>query len=244
VASQPETLSRLQSLIAAAPAALAQAPGIYAEVHDCARAIRVGPLLCLTRYADIKEASTDESRFSADHSRKGTRAEAVRARLSSDEERRAFAEVMEFESHFMNRKDGEDHARTRAVAHRAFTPRRIAELGELMATYADNLIAELVPGEVNDLIHLSRNLPLMVICDLLGVPPVDRPLIKRMSDGIAGNRHGLDLGALVRAHRSWLEFRDYVEALISSHRRSAGSGGELIAALLQSEPEVTDLLGW
>jgi cytochrome P450 len=189
------------------------------------------------RYDDVKAIASDPSRFSSDHSRKGTRAQATRDRLATDRERRAFEEVMAFESNFLNRADGEHHARLRGAAHRAFTPRRIGELADAVARYSATLVAELdrQRNQIVDMVEFAYELPLQVICDMLGVPPTDRHLILEWGRSLTGNRDGVDTEALLTAHEAWLAFDGYVRDLIAEHRRRRGAGGPFVEAMLEAE---------
>ena len=223
---------RLQLFLSGDPIAISDPYPLYHELREQGPTYRCGPLVLVPRYEDVKAIATDATRFSSDYSRKGTRAAAVRARLISDRERQAYDEVMAFESNFLNRSDGDHHTRL----HRAFTPRRIAELKRSVIAYCDRLIAALDArrDEIIDMAQFAYELPLQVICDMLGVPLSDRFQILRWGNALVSNRDGIDGRALLAAHEAWLAFDDYIRQLIAEHRRAPGAGGPFVAAMLEA----------
>jgi cytochrome P450 len=77
------------------------------------------------------------------------------------------------------------HARLRALVACAFTPRVVANLEERIRQISQELLNEnLARGEMDLAADYSVPLPLMVIAELLGIPPRDRPQFKRWSDAI------------------------------------------------------------
>lgn len=85
--------------------------------------------------------------------------------------------------------DGEDHRRLRRVHAPAFNPRRLAERTDRIAAVAGRLLGELADasgrsGEPAELIGgFAYHFPLLVICDLLGVPVTD-PVMAREAVGV------------------------------------------------------------
>ncbi|MFG3496465.1 cytochrome P450 [Streptomyces sp. NPDC047928] len=75
--------------------------------------------------------------------------------------------------------DGDDHRRLRRIHAPAFTPRRLAARADRIDTIASRLFGELAEasaasGEPAELIGgFAFHFPLLVICDLLGVPVTD-----------------------------------------------------------------------
>jgi cytochrome P450 PksS len=67
--------------------------------------------------------------------------------------------------------DGTDHARLRALVHKAFTPRLVEQLRGRFQALADDLL-DAVPdsGRIDLIRDYALPLPLTVISDLLGVP--------------------------------------------------------------------------
>jgi cytochrome P450 len=79
-------------------------------------------------------------------------------------------------------RDEPDHRRLRHLVERAFRVRSVEALRPRLEILADAALDELVrqgahaTDEVDLLAHFARPLPLAVICELLGLPPEDRPL--------------------------------------------------------------------
>src|SRR6476646_1582048 len=71
--------------------------------------------------------------------------------------------------------DPPDHTRLRRLVSKAFTPRRIEQLREHVKDISNELLADVKPGEPFDAIStLAYPLPVIVICELMGVPVEDR----------------------------------------------------------------------
>ncbi|WP_427894453.1 cytochrome P450 [Kribbella sp. GL6] len=66
-----------------------------------------------------------------------------------------------------------DHGRMRSLISQVFTPRRVAELRPAVEAAVDGLLDGL-PDEVDFMDRFAFQLPVSVICELLGVPPGDR----------------------------------------------------------------------
>ncbi|MEY2432899.1 MAG: hypothetical protein QOC92_2624, partial [Acidimicrobiaceae bacterium] len=71
--------------------------------------------------------------------------------------------------------DPPDHTRLRRLVSKAFTPRRIEQLRGHVTEILGDLLAGVKPGEAVDVIStFAYPLPLIVICELMGVPVEDR----------------------------------------------------------------------
>jgi cytochrome P450 len=83
--------------------------------------------------------------------------------------------------------NGPAHHTVRRVAYRAFTPRRIAQLRPRVQRLTDTLVDAMIAGpKPADLVSaLVRPLPALVICELLGLPPGDRPTFHRWHQAIS-----------------------------------------------------------
>ncbi|WP_433296786.1 cytochrome P450 [Pseudonocardia sp. CA-142604] len=82
--------------------------------------------------------------------------------------------------------DPPDHTRPRKLLAGAFTTRRVEALRPRAAELTTELLAGMrAAGPGADLVeHVSMPLPLMIICELLGVPAADRPIFRSASDAI------------------------------------------------------------
>jgi cytochrome P450 len=73
----------------------------------------------------------------------------------------------------MSEMDGQDHLRLRRLAAPAFTARRAQEFRPAIEPVVDELLASL-PAEPDLLRDFARPLPMLVICELVGIPEADR----------------------------------------------------------------------
>jgi unspecific monooxygenase len=130
--------------------------------------------------------------------------------------------------------DPPDHTRLRRLVSKAFTPRLVERLRPHVEDVVAELIAEAATGEPVDLIDaLAYPLPVIMISELLGVPPEDRELFKGWSEALA---RGLDpdfllpAGDLARRDAAHTEFADYFKHLAA--RRRAEPRDDLLSALV------------
>jgi cytochrome P450 len=82
--------------------------------------------------------------------------------------------------------DPPDHTRLRRLVSVAFTPKRVESLRPRIQTLIDDLLDDVAAAGPDARVDLVSSfafpLPFTVICDLLGVPPVDR---SRLGNGLA-----------------------------------------------------------
>ncbi|MFH8807066.1 cytochrome P450 [Streptomyces hygroscopicus] len=81
-------------------------------------------------------------------------------------------------------KDAPDHTRLRRLVAPAFTVRRIEGMREGIQSTVDGLLDTMEEaGKPGDVVSsLAGPLPIITICDLLGVPPADRDRFREWSD--------------------------------------------------------------
>ncbi|MCF6472219.1 cytochrome P450 [Nonomuraea sp. MG754425] len=137
--------------------------------------------------------------------------------------------------------DPPDHTRLRALVSRAFTPRMVERLRPRVEAIADELIREL-PEKADLVSGLAYPLPVMVISEMLGVPPEDRERFRGWSEKLA---RGLDpmltADLLSETGQAGREFRDYFRELVAIRRRRPGD--DLLSALTRvRELSEADLL--
>ena len=82
--------------------------------------------------------------------------------------------------------DPPEHSRVRALAHTAFTARRVAHLRDHIQAITDRLIDRVAPrGEMDVMAELANPLPAIVTAEMLGVPTEDHPRLKVWSEAFA-----------------------------------------------------------
>ncbi|HET9730057.1 MAG TPA: cytochrome P450 [Acidimicrobiia bacterium] len=80
------------------------------------------------------------------------------------------AEALEFFGSFINMDDPR-HARQRGIVARSFTPRQLASVLDSVETICNEVIDGMCEqGEVDLVGALSQPFPLLVICDMMGIP--------------------------------------------------------------------------
>lgn len=139
-------------------------------------------------------------------------------------------------SHMMLMRDPPDHTRLRSLVTKAFTARRIEALRERVREMADDLLDKVIPqGGMDAIRDLAFPLPVLVICELLGIPEASRNRFTGGSGaGVAllnptpPTRQELD-AANAEAEAS----AAYFEALFEQRRREPQD--DLITQLVQAE---------
>ena len=115
--------------------------------------------------------------------------------------------------------DDPRHARQRLVVGSAFTPRRLATLVESVERICSELIDEMCEkGEVDLVQALSAPFPLLVICDMMGIPRSEFTTVLEASNVILG-----------AGDSEVLHGRDPYEALLEAGATLTGLMGELAA---------------
>ena len=95
-------------------------------------------------------------------------------------------EILEFAASIVA-MDNPRHRRLRNIVQSAFTMKAVTELQSGIALYADHIVDELpTTGQFEFVDLVSNRLPLYVICELLGIPESDRPVILRLADEVVG----------------------------------------------------------
>jgi cytochrome P450 len=139
-------------------------------------------------------------------------------------------------THMMLMRDPPDHTRLRGLVTKAFTARRIEAMRERVQHLTDRLLAKLIPLGRMDLVRdLAFPLPVLVICELLGIPEEDqaRFVTGSASGGALLNPTPPTRAEMDNANRGTLESGAYFEALFERRRRDPQD--DLITQLVQAE---------
>jgi cytochrome P450 len=182
------------------------------------------PAWLLTRYDDVAAALKDE-RLVKD------RANAMsREQLTKQPWAPAFIRPIERN---MLCVDGPDHARLRALVHKAFTPRRIEDMRVRIQRISDDLLDAAVGKGRMDLIgDFALPLPVTVIADILGIPQADRHKFHRWTRAMISATASAHLVQLLIIP-NMLAFLRYIRKLIQTRR--ADPQDDLTSALVQAE---------
>jgi cytochrome P450 len=133
------------------------------------------------------------------------------------------------------------HTRLRRLVSRAFTPKRIRDLETRICEFTKILLDRVAEkGTFEVMGDLANPLPVMVIAEILGVPPDDYLTFKQWSDWVIESDNtppGTPLPDTVKdAFRS---LREYFVSEIEKRRRSPGQ--DLVSALVASRDEAEAL---
>jgi cytochrome P450 len=213
------------------------APGMLANPYAMYRAMREqSPIYrsemmeswVLSRYDDI-DAVLMDSRFSADRNRAQTRfAQMMR------EQQAEYGPMSDAQT--MLTSDPPDHTRLRKLVSKAFTPRAVENLRPRIRDIVEYLLAEAGKRGEFDIQHdLAYPLPLIVIAEMLGVPPEDRHRFKHWSDTVVATLAGpfTPPEVLETGRKSIEELADYFSHIIAERR--AEPRDDLISGLIAAE---------
>jgi cytochrome P450 len=209
-------------------AGLIQVPGFLDDPYPWLHAVRqTAPVLetpfawVLTRYQDCAVAVRDQ-------------------RLANDERLAdnygVTTQPREAEDIAMLFLDPPDHTRLRSLVSKAFTPRTVARLRARIEELVDERLAAVAErgADTMDVItELAYPLPVIIICELLGVPPDDHATFQGWSRALAA---GVDPSPLLtpeqhdRFAQAELAFTDYFDQLLERRRQTPGD--DLLSALI------------
>lgn len=146
--------------------------------------------------------------------------------------------VQELMERLMLFRDPPDHTRLRGLVQRAFSPRMIEAFRTRVAEVCDGLLdaAEERGGEMELMADLAWPLPVVVIAELLGVPPDERERFRGWASDLA---LAFDLGMTPeRARRATVAQEAFVAFFLElAAERAREPRGDLLTALVQAEEE-------
>jgi pimeloyl-[acyl-carrier protein] synthase len=213
------------------------APGMLGNPYEMYRALRENDPIhrsemmeswVLTRYDDIDKVLTD-NRFSADRQRARTRfAQMIQ------EQQAQYGPMSTAQT--MLTSDPPDHTRLRKLVSKAFTPRAVLDLRPRIQDIVDYLLSEAGERGEFDIIHdLAYPLPVIVIAEMLGVPPEDRHRFKHWSDTVVATLGGpfTPPEVLEAARVAIEELAEYIGHVIAERR--AEPKEDLISGLIAAE---------
>ncbi|MFD5073224.1 cytochrome P450 [Streptomyces sp. NPDC058371] len=132
--------------------------------------------------------------------------------------------------------DPPQHTRLRKLIAGEFTARRVEALRPRVQAIADALLDDMLPVGRADLVEsYAYPLPLTVICELLGVPPLDRAAFRALStEAVAPS-------SAESEHSAFVELAAYLTDLIED-KRCAGPVDDLLGDLIRATTEDGDQL--
>ncbi|APE24885.1 MULTISPECIES: cytochrome P450 family protein [Streptomyces] len=132
--------------------------------------------------------------------------------------------------------DAPDHTRLRRLVTGEFTGRRVEGLRPRIQQLTTELADAMEPAGRADLVDaFAYPLPIIVICELLGVPAEDRDTFRRWSNQLVTPTGDQEFG------QAMVDFAAYLDALIED-KRAAGPTDDLLSALITARAEDGDRL--
>lgn len=137
---------------------------------------------------------------------------------------------------FILRLDPPDHTRIRKLMNQAFRPRAVARLRERVAEIVAELLDQAAErGEMDIIADLALPVPSTMICEMMGVPAVDR---SKFTDWTAATTHLLaaamiDAEHLERGLTAVTALGGYFTELIADRRKHLGD--DILSDLIRAE---------
>lgn len=160
----------------AALSALRDGPGIAWVEEPAMPGWPAGPGYWLVlRHSDVRAVLGDAATFSS--ALGGTQ---IRDPASEED--------LRFVRRMMLNMDPPEHSRLRRLMHASFTPRAVRALEDQVRGHARDIVDRMLagPAEVDLAKDVAADLPLLMLADVLGVPPQDRWLMFDWSNRVIG----------------------------------------------------------
>ena len=178
----------------------------------------------ITRYDDVLMTLKDEQRFSKDPRAAKTAAQLKKMPWVPPMLVPLTRSILD--------TDFEEHARLRGIIHLAFTPRRVEQIRERAQSLANTLLDTAERRGQMDLIHdYALQIPLTIICEMLGIPEKDRPKFANWTKTLI-NQSASPYAQLLLIPQLMLMLR-YLRRLFKQRR--AAPRDDLISALATAE---------
>ncbi len=184
----------------------------------------------ITRYDDCLAVLRDHRRFVKDY--RNALPSAERAALP------AMPPLLRLISNHILNMDEPDHTRLRMLVNDAFTVAMVEALAPRLQQIADDLLDRVHHrGEMDLIEDFAFPFPIIVIAELLGIPPEDRARFRRWSSAIVAPTADTarTLRKLEKSRRTMEDFIDYLRAICAQRR--AEPRDDLLTSLLQVEAD-------
>ncbi len=178
----------------------------------------------VTGFEEAETVLRDHKRFVKNW--RNTRTPAELAKLEPQPE---FWQLLD--NHMLN-TDSPDHTRLRALVNKAFTARMSSNMRGRVQAIADELLdAVQEQGQMDLIDQYAFPIPIVVICDLLGIPVGDRERFRAWTNAFLEPTFSKEDAQ--EAQRLLIEFTDYLREIFDERRRLPQE--DLITGLVQAE---------
>ncbi|MGD9795028.1 MAG: cytochrome P450 [Acidimicrobiia bacterium] len=144
-------------------------------------------------------------------------------------------EINEFFGSMINMDDPK-HVRLRSIVQKAFTPRQIAliddHVRDVAARVVDRLLADHLDGRCDFVTEVAAQLPLEIICQMMGIPTSDVERIFGWTNAILGASDPDYGGTFEQLLATSLEFFAYAQSL--GEQRLEAPADDLTSALMHA----------
>ncbi|HEV3132578.1 MAG TPA: cytochrome P450, partial [Acidimicrobiales bacterium] len=131
------------------------------------------------------------------------------------------------------------HTRMRSLVGKKFTPSKVAQMeGRIRAIALEHLEPALQRGSFDFIADFAGRLPMDVISELVGVPPVDRAEIRRLADLVVHREDGV-FDVPQAGMDAALTLVAYYQDMVDERR--AAPRDDLTSALLEAEVDGDEL---
>lgn len=200
----------------------------HAPLHCRTTADGKSALWFITRYEDVATLLRDHKRFVKNVT--NTLSPAQQAHLPPT------PPLLRLLGNHMLNLDPPDHTRLRALVNKAFTAQIVTQLQPRIQQVANELLDRVHAQGTMDLIEdFAFPLPMIVIAELLGIPPKDRLRFRHWSTAFVTPSANLERNAnkMAKAGQVMEDFTRYMRGIFAARRREPRH--DLITHLLQAE---------
>ena len=181
-----------------------------------------------TKHDDVTAIGRDAKHFSSDQARGGV------VGLEEPTQEQLEAARAQEGGNLMLTMDPPPHTRYRKLVNRGFTPRMIGVLEDHIRDVSAEIVAGgLAKGEVDFVVDMASELPLIVIAELMGVPHEDRHKIFEWSNRMIGSEDPEYIVAQDEVQAAFVEMFLYAQQLAETRR--AEPREDIISKLLSAD---------
>jgi cytochrome P450 len=145
-------------------------------------------------------------------------------------------EIGEFFGSMINMDDPR-HARLRGIVQAGFTPKMVSKVEAYVrhkaTTIVDGLLERFPEGECDFVTEIAAQLPLQIICEMMGIPPEDEERVFAWTNVILGAGDPDYGGAFESLMQASVEMFEYAQAL--GQQRLDNPTDDITSALMQAE---------
>jgi cholest-4-en-3-one 26-monooxygenase len=181
-----------------------------------------------TTHADVSAIGRDPHHFSSDQARGGV------VQLEEPTEEQLANQDLQAGGNMMLTMDPPEHTRYRRLVNRAFVPKVLAGLEPHIREVTEEVARQgVAKGEVDFVVDVAAELPLIVIAEFLGVPHEDRHKLFSWSNKMIGSEDPEYAVDPAEVRQAFVEMFLYAQQLAEARR--AEPRDDIVSTLLAAE---------